>query len=136
MAHFIALTSLRGPVPDDFAAQPPPDPTMFGMPTEDDGSRDDLMLGSNLLILTHHRPDIEALRAARRASCWRWETSRTVSWLARAAEQVAALLGATAVSFPSHHGGFLGGEYGQTGEPEAFAARLREVFADTEVHIS
>ena len=30
-------------------------------------------------------------------------------------------------TFPSDHGGFLGGEYGQTGEPEAFAAKLREV---------
>ena len=29
--------------------------------------------------------------------------------------------------FPSDHGGFLGGEYGQTGDPDAFAARLREV---------
>jgi len=32
-----------------------------------------------------------------------------------------------AAVFPSHHGGFLGGEFGQSGEPEAFAARLREV---------
>jgi hypothetical protein len=29
--------------------------------------------------------------------------------------------------FPSGHGGFLGGEYGQTGDPDAFTARLREV---------
>ena len=29
--------------------------------------------------------------------------------------------------FPSHHGGFLGGEFGQAGQPEAFAARLHEV---------
>ncbi len=29
--------------------------------------------------------------------------------------------------FPSHHGGFLGGEYGWPGEPDAFAAKLREV---------
>jgi pimeloyl-ACP methyl ester carboxylesterase len=136
MAHFIALTSLRGPVPDDFAAQPPPDPTMFGMPTEDDGSRDDLMLGSNLLILTHHRPDIEALRAAPTRIVLAVGDESDGELAHRAAEQVAALLGTTAVSFPSHHGGFLGGEYGQTGEPEAFAARLREVFADTEVHIS
>jgi hypothetical protein len=28
---------------------------------------------------------------------------------------------------PGDHGGFLGGEYGQTGEPDAFAATLREV---------
>jgi hypothetical protein len=31
--------------------------------------------------------------------------------------------------FPSDHGGFLGGEYGQMGEPDAFAAKLREVLA-------
>jgi pimeloyl-ACP methyl ester carboxylesterase len=28
---------------------------------------------------------------------------------------------------PDHHGGFLGGEHGYAGQPEAFAARLREV---------
>jgi hypothetical protein len=36
-------------------------------------------------------------------------------------------LGTKPVIFPSDHGGFLGGEYGQTGEPDAFAAKLREV---------
>ncbi|MEA2608259.1 MAG: hypothetical protein QOJ75_502, partial [Chloroflexota bacterium] len=40
---------------------------------------------------------------------------------------VAERLGTTPVTFPSGHGGFLGGEYGQTGEPDAFAAKLREV---------
>jgi hypothetical protein len=40
---------------------------------------------------------------------------------------VAQQLGTTPVTFPSGHGGFLGGEYGQTGEPDAFAAKLREV---------
>jgi hypothetical protein len=38
-------------------------------------------------------------------------------------------VGSSAVAFPSDHGGFLGGEYGQTGDPDAFAARLREVLA-------
>jgi hypothetical protein len=33
------------------------------------------------------------------------------------------------VAFPGGHGGFLGGEYGQTGEPDAFAATLRAVLA-------
>ena len=32
--------------------------------------------------------------------------------------------------FPGDHGGFLGGEYGQAGEPDAFAAKLREVLTD------
>ena len=31
------------------------------------------------------------------------------------------------MTFPSNHGGFLGGEYGQSGDPDAFAAKLREV---------
>ena len=39
----------------------------------------------------------------------------------------AALLGQEATVFPSHHGGFLGGEYGYAGQPEAFARKLREV---------
>jgi hypothetical protein len=37
------------------------------------------------------------------------------------------LLGQEAVVFPSHHGGFLGGEHGYAGQPEAFATRLRTV---------
>jgi len=32
--------------------------------------------------------------------------------------------------FPSHHGGFLGGEFGYPGQPEAFARRLRDVLDD------
>ena len=45
----------------------------------------------------------------------------------RHAELAAKLLGQEAVVFPGGHGGFLGGEFGQAGQPEAFAARLREV---------
>ena len=41
MAKFIALVSHKGPFPADYADQPAPDPAMFGLPTEDDGSRDD-----------------------------------------------------------------------------------------------
>ena len=45
----------------------------------------------------------------------------------RAGAAVAGRLGIAPVTFPGDHGGFLGGEYGQTGEPDAFAATLREV---------
>jgi hypothetical protein len=45
----------------------------------------------------------------------------------RAALAVAERLGTEATIFPSHHGGFLGGEFGYAGEPEAFAAKLHEV---------
>jgi hypothetical protein len=45
----------------------------------------------------------------------------------RSAVATAELLGGQATVFPSHHGGFLGGESGYAGQPEAFARRLREV---------
>ena len=48
----------------------------------------------------------------------------------RGGEAVAERLGTKPVTFPSGHGGFLGGEYGQSGEPDAFAARLREVLTE------
>jgi pimeloyl-ACP methyl ester carboxylesterase len=41
MAAFIAMTSWRVEFTDDYFAQPAPDPVLFGMPAEDDGSRDD-----------------------------------------------------------------------------------------------
>ena len=47
----------------------------------------------------------------------------------RGAEAAAERLGTTPVIFPSDHGGFLGGEYGQAGDPDGFAAKLREVLA-------
>src|SRR5688572_32190315 len=62
MAHFMAVTSHRGPFPDDFASQPAPDPAMFGMPTEDDGNRTDVMLAQNIIGTTHYEPDFAALR--------------------------------------------------------------------------
>ena len=43
----------------------------------------------------------------------------------------AELLGQQATVFPSHHGGFLGGEFGYAGKPEAFARTLREVLDTT-----
>ena len=40
----------------------------------------------------------------------------------RGAFAVAERLDTKPAIFPGDHGGFLGGEYGQTGEPDAFAA--------------
>ena len=45
----------------------------------------------------------------------------------RAAVAVAERLLTEPVTFPGGHDGFLGGEYGGMGEPDAFAATLREV---------
>ena len=48
----------------------------------------------------------------------------------RTSAATADLLGQLATVFPSHHGGFLGGESGYAGQPEAFARKLREVLDD------
>ena len=53
------------------------------------------------------------------------ETGNTFT--GRTAVATAELLGQRATVFPSHHGGFMGGEFGYAGQPEAFAQRLREV---------
>jgi pimeloyl-ACP methyl ester carboxylesterase len=129
MAKFIALVQYRGPLTPDYLLQPAPDPAMFGLPTVDDGARNDALLGQNVVSCTSHTPDVEALRhASTRSRVVIAAGAASEGELAnRAAHAVAERLGTTAVIFPSHHGGFLGGEYGQAGEPDAFAARLREV---------
>ena len=127
MAHFLALVSLQGPVPAEFAARPGPDPSTFGMPAEDDGARDDLMLGSNIITVTHYEPDLDALCTASTRIVVAVGAESNGEIAQRGADAIAERLGTSTVSFPGGHGGFLGGEYGQMGEPEPFAARLREV---------
>jgi pimeloyl-ACP methyl ester carboxylesterase len=127
MAHFMAITSHRGPFPDDIASQPAPDPATFGMPTEDDGNRTDVMLAQNILTCTHYEPDFDALRNASTRIVMAAGQESKGEMANRGAYAVAERLGTEVVPFPSHHGGFLGGEYGWPGEPDAFAAKLREV---------
>ena len=127
MAHFIAVVSHKGEFPDGYADQPAPDPAMFGMPTEDDGSRTDPMLGSNMVTCTHYEPDFDAIRAAPTRVVIAAGAESDGEMACRGAFAVAEQLGTEPVLFPSGHGGFLGGEYGQHGEPDAFAAKLREV---------
>jgi pimeloyl-ACP methyl ester carboxylesterase len=129
MAKFIALASHKGPFPADEAAGPAPDPAMFGLPTEDDGSRDDPLLGQNMVSCTHYRFDFDALGRASTRIVIAAGTGSEGEMANRAAKAVAERLGSDAVIFPGDHGGFLGGEYGQMGEPDAFAAKLREVLA-------
>jgi pimeloyl-ACP methyl ester carboxylesterase len=123
MAHFIAIVSHRGPMTDEVAGRPGPDPAQFGFPTEDDGSRTDPMLGQNLISCTHYEPDFDALRAASTRIVVAAGVESEDEMANRGAFAVAERLGTTPEIFPSHHGGFLGGEYGQTGEPDAFAAK-------------
>lgn len=130
MAHFIVAVGHRGEFPDGFADQPGPDPASFGMPADDDGSRTDPLLGSNNMITTtHYQPDVAALRSASTRIVIAAGVGSEGEMANRGAHAMAALLGGEVVPFPGDHGGFMGGEYGQTGEPDAFAARLREVLA-------
>jgi pimeloyl-ACP methyl ester carboxylesterase len=129
LAHFITLTSHRGPFTAEVASQPAPDPATFGMPTEDDGSRTDPLLGQNLITSTHYGPDFDALRSASTRIVIAAGEESEGQLANRGAFAAAERLGTKPVSFPSDHGGFLGGEYGQTGKPDAFAAKLREVLA-------
>jgi pimeloyl-ACP methyl ester carboxylesterase len=129
MAKFIAAVMHEGEFTADYLAQPAPDPAMFGLPSEDDGSRDDVLIGQNIISSTHYEPDFDALRAAATRIVPAAGTEGHGTMANRGAYAVAERLGTDPVVFPSGHAGFLGGEYGQTGEPEAFAARLREVLA-------
>jgi len=131
MAKFIAIVSHNGPIPPDYIDRPAPDPQMFGLPTEDDGSRDDPLVGQNMVSCTHYEFDFDALHGAstRIVIAAGEESQGTLAY--RGAEAVAERLGTRPVTFPSNHGGFLGGEYGQMGDPDAFAAKLRQVLAES-----
>jgi pimeloyl-ACP methyl ester carboxylesterase len=132
MAKFLVLSSLKGPIPTDFADQPAPSPSDFGLPTEHDGTRDDPMLGQNMVTGTHYQHDFDALRAAPTRIVLGAGAESEGELAHRAAVAVAERLGTDAVIFPSHHGGFLGGEFGWRGDPDAFAVTLRRVLAEAD----
>jgi pimeloyl-ACP methyl ester carboxylesterase len=129
MAKFIDVVMQEGPLPADYLSRPAPDPAAFGMSADDDGSREDPLLGQNMPSCPAYRHDFDALRAAstRIVLGVGEESGATVT--GRAATAVAGRLGASPVTFPGGHVGFAGGEYGQTGQPDAFAATLREVLS-------
>ncbi len=127
MAAFIAMTSWQGEYTDAYFAQPAADPAMFGMPTEDDGSRDDPLLSDRSWAVSDYHPDPDALAAAPTRVVIAVGEESLGTFTGRAAVATAELLGQQAAVFPSHHGGFMGGEFGYAGQPEAFARRLRDV---------
>ena len=127
MAAFIAMTSWRGEFTDDYFGRAAPDPAQFGLPTDDDGSRDDPLLSDRSWAITSYRPDVDALAAAPTRIVIAVGEESLDTFTGRTAIATAELLGQQATVFPSHHGGFVGGESGYAGQPEAFARRLREV---------
>jgi hypothetical protein len=124
MAKFIAFTSVRGPTPPEFTSQAV-SPAELGLPSEDDGSRDHPLLGPHMLHVPRYEPDFDALRAASTRIVVAAGAESEDTFACRAALAVAERLGTEPVIFPSHHAGF-----GQQGEPDAFAATLRQVLTD------
>jgi pimeloyl-ACP methyl ester carboxylesterase len=127
MARFILAVSHQGPMTPEFAAQPDPDPAMFGLPVGDDGNRTDPLLGQNIVTCTHFEPDFEALRAASTRIVLGAGAESDGQLAHRGALAVSRELGTEPVTFPGGHGGFLGDEQGQPGDPEGFALKLREL---------
>lgn len=130
MAAFIAMTSWRGEFPDDFAQRPVPDPVAFGLPVDDDGSRDDVLLSGASDPITAYRPDVVALTAAPTRIVVAAGVESEGLMTGRSSVATAEALGQQVAIFPSHHGGFVGGDSTWAGQPEAFAARLHEVLDD------
>jgi pimeloyl-ACP methyl ester carboxylesterase len=132
MAAFIAMTSWRGEFTDEFFAAPAPDPAAFGMPSDDDGSRDDPLLSDRSNAVTDYRIDAEALAASPTRIVIAVGAESEGVFTGRAANAAAGLLGQDAVVFPSHHGGFAAADSGYPGQPEAFGRKLREVLVVTD----
>jgi pimeloyl-ACP methyl ester carboxylesterase len=127
MAAFIAMTSWQGGFTGEYFARPAPNPAAFGMPTEDDGSRDDPLLSDRSSAVTSYVLDAESLTAAKTRIVIAVGEESEGMFTGRTSVAAATLLGQQATVFPSHHGGFLGPESGYPGQPEAFARRLRDV---------
>jgi pimeloyl-ACP methyl ester carboxylesterase len=126
MAKFVQLVMHVGPLADDYLDQPTPDPAQFGFPTEDDGSRDDLLLAGNLAMPPYF-PDAGALSATgvRIVPAIGAEGEGTMA--RRGGVAFAALLGVEPVIFPGDHGGFAANEWSPDNDPAAFASKLHEV---------
>jgi pimeloyl-ACP methyl ester carboxylesterase len=120
MAKFIALVSQAGPIPPGFERQPAPDPAAFGLPVQDDGSRNHPLLGLHMTACSGQQLDLGALRAAPTRIVLGIGTQSSQLMPGRAAAVVAERLGTAPVTFPGGHDGFITG-------PDAFAEILRTV---------
>ena len=126
MAKFIAIASHRGPIPADFVDRPAPDPRMFGLPAEDDGSRDDVLLNQ---IIGDYELDFDAIRSAPTRVIVAAGEESDGQLANRGAHAVAGRLGTEPVMFPGGHGGFMDDDHGRAGHPDKFAAKLLEVLS-------
>jgi pimeloyl-ACP methyl ester carboxylesterase len=128
MAKFIQLVMHAGLLTPDYLDQPAPDPSAFGLPAEDDGSRDDLLLSGNL-AMAPFEPDLAAVRASSVRVVPAIGALGEGTLARRGGEALAAALGVDPVVFPGNHGGFVANQWSPDNDPAVFAAKLREVLA-------
>jgi pimeloyl-ACP methyl ester carboxylesterase len=126
MAKFLQLVMRQSPLPDDYLDQPAPDPAQFGLPAEDDGSRDDPLLTGNL-AMPPFVPDADALRASSVRLIPAIGALGEGGLARRGGQALAALLAVQPVIFPGDHAGFAANEWSPNNDPAAFAAKLREL---------
>lgn len=129
LAAFLAMSMWQGEFTEEFLAQPLPDPARFGLPGQDDGTREDPLLSGTSTPVTSYQPDLEALRSAgdRLVLAAGEQTGHAIT--ARTTRALAEALGTEPLVFPGDPGGFAVGDPSHPGDPAAFAARLREVLA-------
>lgn len=126
MARFFGLLMTSGELPAGFADQPTPDPAQFGLPTVDDGDRTNLLFRNVPSGLDFAVADSVRELGDRVVIGVGAESHDELA--ARGAASVAEHLGVRLVEFPGGHGGFSGGEYGQSaGDPDGFASVLRRL---------
>lgn len=134
MAKFLRLVFATEPLTDAFLDQPDPDPAQYGLPTQDDGRRDDLMLGRTMSTMPWWEPPLDTLRTLVREQRLRvlpavGAASPPGALASRGATALATALGSAPVVFPGDHGGFAANEWSPDNDPAAFWARLREILA-------
>lgn len=132
MAKFLRLVFATEPLTEDYLHQPDPDPAELGLPTEDDGRRDDLLLGTSLAVMPVWEPPLDALRAATRSAGLEvvpavGAASPPGEMAYRGAVALADALGVPVIELPGDHGGFARHEWAPDNDPTAFAARLRDL---------
>jgi pimeloyl-ACP methyl ester carboxylesterase len=119
MQKFMTMAGLKGGPPQPAASQPSPEmmELMARM-----GRNAELFLSHGLRQTSAFVPDVPALRAGSPRIVVAAGDESENQLAHRTAVALAARLGTTLVRFPGDHGGFMT-------RPDAFAARLREVFA-------
>src|SRR5260370_124425 len=113
-----ALVSYQRPSSPGHADRPAPAPAMLGLPAEDDGSRDDPLVGQNIVTCNSYRHDFDALRAGSTRVVIGVGATSGQGIVGRAGLAVAERLGTAPVTFPGDPGGFLGPEYRGLGRPD------------------